>query len=82
MSPDMIFNLLSKALMQTLQMVFAFCIVGSIIGLPIGAFLATSGKGELFPAPKTNRVLGLIVCRCALDAVHHPRRRNVPRRAR
>src|SRR6478735_2368896 len=61
MSPDMIYNLLSKALMQTLQMVFVAGIVGSIIGLPIGVFLATSGKGELFPAPKTNRVLGLIV---------------------
>ena len=61
MSPDMIFNLLSKALMQTLQMVFVAGIVGSIIGLPIGVFLATSGKGELFPAPATNRVLGLIV---------------------
>ncbi|MFS8115447.1 ABC transporter permease [Rhizobium jaguaris] len=61
MSPDMLFNLLSKALMQTLQMVFIAGIVGSIIGLPIGVFLATSGKGELFPAPKTNRVFGLIV---------------------
>jgi len=61
MSPDMIFSLLSKALMQTLQMVFVAGIVGSIIGLPIGVFLATSGKGELFPAPTTNRVLGLIV---------------------
>ena len=61
MSPDMIFGLLSKALMQTLQMVLVAGIVGSIIGLPIGVFLATSGKGELFPAPKTNRVLGLIV---------------------
>jgi D-methionine transport system permease protein len=57
----MIFSLLSKALMQTLQMVFVAGIVGSIIGLPIGVFLATSGKGELFPAPATNRVLGLIV---------------------
>ncbi len=61
MSPDMIYNLLSKAMMQTLQMVLVAGIIGSIIGLPIGVFLATSGKGELFPAPKTNRVLGLIV---------------------
>ncbi|MDM9625698.1 methionine ABC transporter permease [Rhizobium sp. S152] len=61
MSIDMIYNLLSKALMQTLQMVFVAGIIGSLIGLPIGVFLATSGKGELFPAPKTNRVLGLIV---------------------
>jgi D-methionine transport system permease protein len=57
----MIFNLISKALLQTLQMVFVAGFVGSVIGLPIGVFLATSGKGELFPAPKTNRVLGLIV---------------------
>jgi D-methionine transport system permease protein len=61
MSPEMIYNLLSKAMMQTLQMVLVAGIIGSIIGLPIGVFLATSGKGELFPAPKTNRVLGLIV---------------------
>ncbi|TCS03147.1 methionine ABC transporter permease [Rhizobium sp. BK418] len=61
MSPDMLFNLLSKALMQTLQMVFVAGIVGSIIGLPIGVFLATSGRGELFPAPTTNRILGLII---------------------
>lgn len=61
MSPDMLFNLLSKALLQTLHMVAVAGIIGSIIGLPIGIFLATSGKGELFPAPKTNRVIGLVV---------------------
>ncbi|WP_337268365.1 methionine ABC transporter permease [Oryzifoliimicrobium ureilyticus] len=61
MSPDMIFNLLSKALVQTLQMVFVAGIVGSLIGLPLGVFLATSGKGELFPAPAVNKTLGLLV---------------------
>jgi D-methionine transport system permease protein len=61
MSPDMLFTLLTKALMQTLQMVAIAGIIGSIVGLPIGVFLATSGKGELFPAPTVNRVIGVIV---------------------
>jgi D-methionine transport system permease protein len=61
MSLEMLFNLLWKSLGQTFQMVAIAGIVGSLIGLPIGVFLATSGKGELFPAPATNRVIGLIV---------------------
>ncbi|SMF06822.1 D-methionine transport system permease protein [Xaviernesmea oryzae] len=61
MSPDMLFNLLLKALSQTLQMVAAAGLIGSLIGLPVGVFLATSGKGELFPAPVSNRIIGAIV---------------------
>ena len=61
MAPDMLFNLLLKALLQTLQMVAVAGAIGAAIGLPIGVFLATSGKGELFAAPAINRVLGLIV---------------------
>jgi len=61
MSPEMLFDLLWKSLLQTLQMVVVSGLLGSLIGLPIGIFLATSGKGELFPAPKLNRVVGLIV---------------------
>ncbi|CDZ26019.1 methionine ABC transporter permease [Neorhizobium galegae] len=61
MSPDMLFNLLLKALGQTLQMVAVAGLIGALIGLPIGVFLATSGKGELFPAPVTNRIIGAIV---------------------
>lgn len=61
MSPDMLFNLLLKALGQTLQMVAVAGLIGALIGLPIGIFLATSGKGELFPAPVTNRIIGAIV---------------------
>ena len=61
MSPDMLFDLLWKSLLQTLHMVVVSGIIGSLIGLPIGVFLATSGKGELFPAPKLNYVIGLIV---------------------
>ena len=61
MSPDMLIGLLSKSLLQTLQMVAIAGLLGSLVGLPIGIFLATSGKGELFPAPVTNRVIGAIV---------------------
>jgi len=61
MAPDMLFNLLAKALWQTLQMVAVAGFLGTLAGLPIGVFLATSGKGELFAAPTVNRVVGLIV---------------------
>jgi len=61
MAPDMLFNLILKALWQTLQMVAAAGLIGSLIGLPVGVFLATSGKGELFPAPVSNRIIGAIV---------------------
>lgn len=61
MSPEMLFGLLWKSLLQTLHMVAVSGLVGSLIGLPIGVFLATSGKGELFPAPRLNYVIGLIV---------------------
>ena len=61
MSLEMLINLLTKALTQTLQMVAIAGLIGSAIGLPIGIFLATSGRGELFPAPTANRVIGLIV---------------------
>jgi D-methionine transport system permease protein len=61
MSPEMLIDLLWKSLLQTLQMVAASGLLGSLIGLPIGIFLATSGKGELFPAPALNRAVGLIV---------------------
>jgi D-methionine transport system permease protein len=57
----MLINLLIKALTQTLQMVAIAGLIGSALGLPIGIFLATSGRGELFQAPAANRVIGLIV---------------------
>ncbi len=61
MAPDMLAGLLLKALLQTLQMVAAAGFIGTLVGLPMGIFLATSGRGELFEAPLTNRVVGLIV---------------------
>ncbi|MBC7151441.1 MAG: ABC transporter permease [Rhizobium sp.] len=61
MAFDMLFNLLAKALWQTLQMVAVAGVIGTLAGLPIGVFLATSGKGELFAAPTINRIVGLVV---------------------
>ncbi len=61
MAPDMLLALLWKALFQTVQMVAVAGAIGTLIGLPIGVFLATSGKGELFAAPTVNRIVGLIV---------------------
>lgn len=60
MSPDLLL-LIGKATLDTLRMVAIAGLIGSLIGLPIGIFLATSGKGELFPAPAVNRIVGLVV---------------------
>ncbi|QQM32219.1 ABC transporter permease [Martelella lutilitoris] len=61
MSPDMLISLLTKGTLQTLQMVIVSGLIGTALGLPIGIFLATSGKGELLQAPFLNRLVGLIV---------------------
>ncbi|MGW9229488.1 methionine ABC transporter permease [Pseudorhizobium sp. NPDC055634] len=61
MAPDILIALLWKSLLQTAQMVIVSGLVGTLIGLPIGVFLATSNRGELFPAPLVNRIVGAIV---------------------
>jgi D-methionine transport system permease protein len=61
MAPDMLLALLWKALVQTVHMVTVAGLIGTLIGLPIGVFLANSGKGELLAAPMTNRIVGLVV---------------------
>lgn len=61
MALEMLLALLWKALVQTIHMVAVAGFIGTLIGLPIGVFLANSGKGELFAAPMTNRIVGLIV---------------------
>lgn len=60
MSPEMIW-LIIRATGQTLHMVAVATVIGSLIGIPLGVFLATSGKGELFAAPITNKILGAVV---------------------
>jgi D-methionine transport system permease protein len=60
MSPE-ILNLIIQSTWQTLYMVAAAGLIGNILGLPLGVFLATSGRGELFQAVAVNRALGLVV---------------------
>lgn len=56
-----ILKLLVDSFAQTLYMVGIAGVIGTLIGLPLGVFLATSQRGELFAAPAVNAVLGLIV---------------------
>jgi D-methionine transport system permease protein len=60
MSPEIV-RLILSATGETLFMVAVAAGIGSLLGLPLGVFLATSGKGELFAAPWANRVLGVVV---------------------
>ena len=53
--------LLYDATLQTLYMVAVSALLGTICGLPLGVFLATSQRGELMSAPVWNKVLGLVV---------------------
>ena len=60
MSPEIAW-LIARATGQTLHMVAIAALIGSALGIPLGVFLATSGKGELFAAPLANRLLGAVV---------------------
>ena len=60
MSPELI-NLLVQATADTLTMVALASIIGTLLGLPLGVFLATSRRGELLAAPALNAALGVIV---------------------
>ncbi|MCB5175471.1 MULTISPECIES: methionine ABC transporter permease [Microvirga] len=60
MSPEMI-RLIASATGETLYMVAVSAGIATLLGMPLGIFLATSGKGELFAAPWVNRVLGVVV---------------------
>ena len=60
MSPE-IFQLIAWSTLDTLIMVGLSGLLGTLFGLPLGVFLATSRANELFPSPAANRILGLIV---------------------
>jgi D-methionine transport system permease protein len=60
MSPEII-RLIVNSTFDTLYMVAVAAGLGTVLGLPLGVFLATSRQGELFAAPWANRVLGVIV---------------------
>ncbi|AXQ96258.1 ABC transporter permease (plasmid) [Cereibacter azotoformans] len=53
--------LLLEATLQTLYMVAVSGVLGTVFGLPLGVFLATSQRGELLSSPLVNKVLGLVV---------------------
>jgi len=56
-----ILKLIWDSLGQSLYMVAVSGLIGTLIGLPLGIFLATSQRGELFAAPAVNAALGLVV---------------------
>lgn len=60
MSPQMIDRLWHAAL-DTLFMVGVSAGIAVLAGLPLALFLVTSGPGGIFPAPRTNRVVGTLV---------------------
>lgn len=60
MSPELL-TLILNATLDTLHMIAVAGGLGTLLGLPLGVFLATSGKGELFAAPAVNAVLGVVV---------------------
>jgi D-methionine transport system permease protein len=59
--PPEIVRLIVQATLDTLLMVAVAAGLGTVLGLPLGIFLATSGRGELLAAPWANRVLGAVV---------------------
>ena len=56
-----ILSLIVQATGDTLLMVAVAAGLGTVLGLPLGVFLATSRRGELFAAPAVNAVLGVLV---------------------
>jgi D-methionine transport system permease protein len=60
MSPEII-RLILQSTADTLVMVAVAAGIGTLLGLPLGVFLATSRRGELFAAPAVNAVLGVLV---------------------
>ena len=60
MSPELL-RLLVQATGDTLYMVALAAGLGTVFGLPLGVFLATSRRGELLAAPWVNAALGFVV---------------------
>jgi D-methionine transport system permease protein len=60
MSPQMI-DRLWQAAFDTLFMVGVSAAIAVLAGLPIALFLVTSAPGGIFPAPRTNRLVGMVV---------------------
>lgn len=59
--PPAIQQQLIEATGLTLYMVGISALLGTLFGLPLGVFLATSRSGEIFSAPAANRIIGTVV---------------------
>lgn len=60
MSPEII-RLIVESTLDTLAMVGLAGLFGTVLGVPLGIFLATSRAGELYAAPVANRIVGVVV---------------------
>jgi len=60
MSPEIV-RVIAVATGDTLLMVGVAIAIGTLLGVPLGVFLATSRRGELYAAPAANLVLGTLV---------------------
>lgn len=60
MSPELT-RIIIEATLDTLTMVAVAGSLGAAFGIPLGIFLATSRKGELFSAPILNAAIGFVV---------------------
>lgn len=54
-------DLLLPALGQTIYMVVVSMLIATVIGVPLGVLLHTTGKGQILEAPLLNKVLGTVV---------------------
>ncbi|MEK0084463.1 methionine ABC transporter permease [Benzoatithermus flavus] len=54
-------SLLAAATLETLYMVAVAVVLGTIMGLPLGVLLATTGRGEMLESPAFQRIAGAIV---------------------
>lgn len=54
-------GLLADATLETLYMVAVTAAIGTLIGLPLGVLLATTGRGEMLASPTFQRVAGAVV---------------------
>jgi len=56
-----LFSLLTDAALETLYMTLVSAALGTLLGLPLGVLLATTGKGELLSCPLFHRLAGTVV---------------------
>ncbi|MCX7779764.1 MAG: ABC transporter permease [Negativicutes bacterium] len=63
MSPE-ILALLAESLLETIYMVAISALIATLLGIPLGVILITTGKGHILENIPLNRTLGSIVNAC------------------